>query len=42
MDDDSPSKCGNPDAQHEILSKVVDKAAHAASLALVEEGAIVL
>jgi GNAT superfamily N-acetyltransferase len=41
-DADSPSQCGNPDAAHEILSKVVDKAAHAAALALVEEGAIVV
>jgi ribosomal protein S18 acetylase RimI-like enzyme len=42
VDDDSPSKCGVPDAEYEILSKVVDKAAHAASMKLVEEGAIVL
>ena len=42
VDDDSPSKCGVPDAEYEILSKVVDKSAHAASLKLVEEGAIVL
>jgi len=41
-DADSPSQCGDPDAAHEILSKVVDKAAHAAALALVEEGAIVV
>jgi hypothetical protein len=42
VDDDSPSKCGVPDAEYEILSKVVDKSAHAASLKPVEEGAIVL
>ena len=42
VDADSPSACGVPDAEHEILSKVVNKEAHAAALALVEEGAIVV
>ena len=40
VDEDSPSRCGVPDAAHEILSKVVDKAGHAAALALVEAGDI--